>query len=206
NEHLNEHLNEPFSALSNDVRGNLPVQAAVQANAKAAFLRRGDQQIRLTETTAFGWTKRRIYAALGWRNGLGAPAAVNLLRAYTLSEDEKYLQAAMRAVQFSAGANPDNMVFTTGVGDRSPQHPLVVDHRITGQAPPPGITVFGPADYTFYKDYWIIEAIRDSTFPTPERWPSVENYFDIYSYPMGAEFTVDHMVDTAYVWGYLAAR
>ena len=128
------------------------------------------------------------------------------MRAYTLSENEKYLQAALSAVQFSAGANPANMVFTTGLGDRSPQHPLVADQRITGQAAPPGITVFGPADYSFYKDYWIIDALSEGTFPAPESWPSVENYFDIYSYPMGAEFTVDYMVDTAYAWGYLAAR
>ncbi len=44
------------------------------------------------------------------------------------------------------------------------------------------------------------------TFPPPQTWPTSENYFDIYRYPMGAEFTVDYMVAAAYTWGYLAAR
>ena len=185
----------------------LSVDEGVRSRAKAAFLSEVDKLVTLTETTGFGWSKPRAEVPLGWRNGLGAPSAsVDILRAHTLSNDDKYLQAGLMAAQFSAGANPDNMVFTTGLGDRSPQHPLIVDQRITGQSPPPGITLFGPTDFGFHQDYWTVDAIASDTFPHPEEWPSVENYFDIYSYPMGAEFTVDYMVSAAYTWGYLAAR
>ncbi|MGB3297897.1 MAG: glycoside hydrolase family 9 protein [Phormidesmis sp.] len=182
------------------------VEKQVQANARASFLRYADALVSLTETTAFGWSKDHPESPLGWANGLGAPKSVNILQAHALTQDPKYLLAGISSTQFSAGANPDNMLFTTGLGDRSPQHPLIIDQRITGQAPPPGITVYGPADLSFYQDYWTIDAIASSTFPPPTQWPTVENYFDVYLYPLGAEFTVDYMLSPAYTWGYLAAR
>jgi endoglucanase len=184
----------------------LPVNAQVQANARASFLRYADGLVSLTKTTAFGWSKDHPNAPLGWGNGLGAPKSVNILQAHALTQDSKYLLAGIGSTQFSAGANPDNQVFTTGIGDRNPQNPLIIDQRITAQAPPPGITVYGPADFDSYSDYWVLEEIADSTFPKPQDWPTVENYFDIYMYPLGAEFTVDYMLSSAYTWGYLAAR
>ena len=83
---------------------------------------------------------------------------------------------------------------------------MVIDQRITAQAPPPGITVYGPADFSVYSDYWALKELAPHTFPNPWAWPTVENYFDVYLYPLGAEFTVDYMVSSAYTWGYLSAR
>ena len=182
------------------------VDASAQSNARNAFLRRADNLARLTRTTAFGWSRQQPTAPMGWRNGLGAPTATDILRAHALTGQADYLKSGLSGTQFAAGANPSNMVFTTGLGDRSPQKPLISDCRITGQAPPPGITVFGPADFGYYSDYWTLDAIANHTFPGPRQCPTVENYFDIYSYPMGAEFTVQYMVASVYTWGYLAAR
>lgn len=184
----------------------LTVNAQVQANARDSFLRYADDLVALTKTTAFGWSKDHPHAPLGWGNGLGAPKSVNLLQAHTLTQDPKYLVAGINSTQFSVGANPENMVFTTGLGDRSPQNPLVIDQRITAQAPPPGITVYGPADFNAYRDYWALRELNQFTFPAPWEWPTVENYFDVYLYPLGAEFTVDYMASSAYTWGYLSAR
>lgn len=185
---------------------DLTIDDTVLSNAKKAFLRHVDQQVALTQTTGFGWTKVTATMPIGWRGGLGGPTGIDLLRAHRFTQDDKYLTAAISATQFALGANPDNMVFTTGMGDRSPQHPLIVDQRLTKQAPPPGITLFGPADFAFHNDYWLLEAIAPDTFPPPRDWPTVETYFDVYKYPMGAEFTVDYMTSAAYTWGYLAAR
>ncbi len=184
----------------------LPVNGQVQANARASFLRYADALVALTQTTAFGWSKDHPEAPLGWGNGLGAPKSVNILQAHALTQDSKYLLAGIGSTQFALGANPDNQVFTTGMGDRSPQNPLIADYRITGQAPPPGITLYGPADFETYSDYWLLPELEGSAFPKPQEWPSVENYFDVYMYPLGAEFTVDYMLSSAYTWGYLAAR
>ena len=184
----------------------LAVNQQIQTNARASFLRHADDLVALTRTTAFGWSKDHPESPLGWANGLGAPKSVNILQAHALTGDPKYLLSGINSTQFSLGANPDNMTFTTGMGDRSPQNPLIIDHRVTAQNPPPGITVYGPADFTLYSDYWTLGEIADETFPSPWEWPAVENYFDIYSYPIGAEFTVDYMLSSAYTWGYLAAR
>jgi len=186
--------------------GTLSVDKQIQSNARAALLRRADRQVALTQTTAFGWSRRNPDAPLGWSHGIGAPTAINLLRAHALTGKPDYLQAGLSGTQFAAGANPDNLVFTTGLGDRSPQHPLIIDQRITGQTPPPGITLYGPADFNFYADYWVLDSIGDDMFPPPQKWPNVENYLDVFSNPMGAEYTVDYMVTSAYTWGYLAAR
>ncbi len=182
------------------------INKQVQANARASFLRYVDDLVALTRVTAFGWGKEHPEAPLGWGNGLGAPKSVNILQAHALTQDPKYLQAGISSTQFAAGANPDNMVMTTGMGARSPQNPLIIDQRITAQAPPPGITVYGPADFSTYSDYWTLKELAPHTFPNPWAWPTVENYFDVYLYPLGAEFTVDYMVSSAYTWGYLSAR
>ncbi len=184
----------------------LPIDARVQANARAALLRYADELVTLTNTTAFGWSKDHPESPVGWGNGLGAPRGINLLQAHALTQASKYLLAGISSAQFNAGANPDNLVLTTGMGDRSPQNPLIIDQRLTAQSPPPGITVYGPADLSLNQNYWGIEAIASSTFPPPTAWPTVETYFDIYLYPMSAEFTVDYMLLTAYTWGYLSAR
>ncbi|NER84485.1 MAG: hypothetical protein F6K42_34165 [Leptolyngbya sp. SIO1D8] len=126
----------------------LPSQAEVsrQDQFKTNLLEEARQSVLLGMNTAFGWTKQSPMIPVGWGDGLGSPKVTTLLRAYTLTGNEIYLQAAILGCQFSAGANPNNMTFTTGLGHRSPQHPLVIDQRVLGISPPLGITVFGPID------------------------------------------------------------
>ena len=196
-----------YARLSNDPdSAALPVDSQVQAHARESFLSYADSLVALTQSTAFGWAKEGPYAPLGWNNGLGAPKSTYLFQAHVLTQDPKYLRAGVSAAQFSGGANPDNMVFTTGLGQRSPRHPMISDYRITGQAPPPGITIYGPADFSIYRDDWSFNLFADKAFPPAQNWPTVESYFDVYQHPIAAEFTVDYMVDSAYTWGYLAAR
>ena len=202
---LNGHSTEKWGGKRSHAAA-LPIDSKVQANARASFFRYANGLVALTESTAFGWSKEHPEAPLGWGNGLGAPKSVNLLQAHALSQDPKYLLAGLDATQFSGGANPDNLVFTTGLGDRTVQNPLIIDQRITGQEPPPGITLYGPADFTVYNDDWSFVSLAGNTFPNAWEWPSVESYFDVYMHPISTEFTVDYMVSSAYTWGYLAAR
>lgn len=183
------------------------VDAAVQTNATNALFREADRSIQLGQTTAFRWTKMQPYAPVGWGHSFGAPKVMTLLRAHALTGDERYLAAAVLGCQFAAGANPDNMVYTTGIGHRSPQHPNTIDQRLMGEPPPPGITVYGPLDLIQFDDYWTVDLFREVTFPAPEEWPTVEAYFDVYKFPAVTEFTVmETIAPTAYAWGYLAAR
>lgn len=180
----------------------------VQTNARKALLTEADIIADYTEETGFGWTKLNPWEPVSWGgSSLAVPNVMPLLRAHVLTQDETYLEASLLATQFSAGANPLNMTFTTGVGHESPQHPLIVDQRIMGAEPPPGITVYGPLDSVRYGDYWGWQLLQESVFPNPYAWPTVEAYFDIYQIPAMNEFTImQSMMPTAYTWGYLAAR
>lgn len=169
------------------------------------LIQQADRAAELTAMTALGWTKSSSGAPLMWGGGLGSPKVETLLRAYTLTEDERYLMATILGCQFSAGANPSNMTFTTGVGHRNPQHPLIIDQRIMGQSPPAGITVYGPMDTS--QDHWMFDVFEDVTTPSIRLWPTVEAYLDVFIVPAINEFTVmESMVNVAYAWGYLSAR
>lgn len=183
------------------------VDAAVQQNARNALIRDADAAVQVGEQTAFKWSKELPYNPIGWGSGLGAPKAVAMLRAHYLTRDNKYLRGSVLATQFALGANPDNLTYTTGLGHRSPQHPLVTDQRVMATTPPPGITVYGPYDPVFYANTWTIELFKDVLYPAPTEWPTAESYFDIYLFPMATEFTVmQSIAPTAYIWGYLAAN
>jgi endoglucanase len=186
---------------------NVKVNATVRKNAMQALLRAADISASLANNTAFKWTKSHPYHPINWGTSLGSPKAVTLLRAHFLTGRADYLRASILACQFSAGANPSNMTFTTGLGHRSPRNPLIVDPRVMGQSPPPGITVYGPLDPVQFSDYWTFEVLKTVTFPEPQKWPTTEAYFDIYLFPPVTEYTImQTMGPTAYAWGYLAAR
>ncbi len=183
------------------------IDPEVQANAIQALIREADVVAEFGQGTAFKWTKYHPGEPVGWGGSLGSPKAISLLRAYAVTDQENYLEAAILATQFAAGANPDNLVYTTGLGQRSPQNPLVVDQRVMGHDPPPGITVYGPLDLVRFSNFWTVDWLREVTFPDPVEWPTSEAYFDVYFFPPVTEFTVMQTIGpTAYTWGYLAAR
>lgn len=186
---------------------NPEVNQTIRQNALNALLREADMSAALTDRTGFKWTKAHPYHPIAWGVSVGAPKAITLVRAHYLTGRPQYLRAAILASQLPLGANPDNMSFTTGLGQRTPQHPLILDQRIMGWAPPPGITVYGPLDLVQFNDTWIIPLLKNVVFPPIARWPVLETYFDIFRYPAATEFTIMQTIGpSAYTWGYLAAR
>ncbi|MEO1592079.1 MAG: glycoside hydrolase family 9 protein [Cyanobacteria bacterium J06632_22] len=191
-----------YAQLSNPV-----IDPTIQQQARQALLREADSLGQLTSLTGFGWSKDHPYVPVGWGDGLGSPKAQAMLRAHALTQEEHYLSQALTATQYSIGANPENLVYTTGLGQRSIQNPLIIDQRMRGLTPPPGITVYGPLDVATYGDYWVLDMLSPVTTPSPYEWPTAEGYFDTYLNPAMTEFTVmESMHDAAYTWGYLAAR
>ncbi|MBE9029751.1 glycoside hydrolase family 9 protein [filamentous cyanobacterium LEGE 11480] len=182
-------------------------QAKLRQNVHESFFKAADKIIRSGQKSAHKWAKEDDNAPIGWGNSLGSPKTVTLLRAHHLSQDDRYLKAATLASQFSAGANPLNLVYTTGLGHRSPRNPLIIDQRITGQAPPPGITVYGPLNPAFFKNDWFTKLMEPAMYPAWSKWPTTEAYFDVFTSVAMSEFTVMQTIGpTAYTWGYLAAR
>ena len=132
-----------------------------------------------------------------------------VLRAYHLTGRTDYLAAGIRACQFSSGANPENLVETTGLGSNPILHPLRLDPRISGQPVPEGLTVYGIEDHVNFPCtfcYWILPAIDAVMSPKYLKWPVTESYTDTYCFIMVNEFTTDIWDQSTWTWGYLAAR
>jgi endoglucanase len=184
------------------------MDATVKSCCRVALLKAGDERAASGRKTGFHWTKNPygpvVYGALS-----SPENAVNIVRAHVLSGDPKYLRAIVLASQTGAGANPVNMCYTTGLGTKSPQHPLQLDHRITLQPPPPGLTVGGPMDNDMkgLKDPFIGPFAGSLFCPPYTQWPALEAFWDVFWDPMQCEYTIHKpMAGHAYVWGYLAGR
>ena len=138
--------------------------------------------------------------------------AVSLLRAYHLTHSAKYLAGAVQTCLFSGGANPNNIVYTSGLGANPVKHVLNLDSRLTGQPCPAGLTPYGNVDFLKWGDQtWITWPITyffgSLSKPNPTEWPTNEAYFDVFFMPAVNEFTMDQTMGyNTYVWGYLAAR
>ncbi|MDR0518421.1 MAG: glycoside hydrolase family 9 protein [Fibromonadaceae bacterium] len=98
----------------------------------------------ITETSAYG------LPVVGWNFVWGSNSAVAnngivLLHAYYLTKDKGYLDAAQRALDYLLGANPLDVSFVTGYGNRAP---LLPHHRPSEAdgvfEPVPGMLVGGP--------------------------------------------------------------
>jgi endoglucanase len=183
--------------------------ATWQKRARAGILRQAEKALDYAAGNAFGITTpdRNKPQFIGFYT---TPDAIELARAHVLTGDRKYLAGAVRACGFSLGANPDNLVYTTGLGSNPVRNPLFLDSRRTGQPAPPGLTVYGPIDYKRWNDQGITWPITyflgAACTPNPFAWPTPEAHFDIFLYPMITEFTVDIWASNLYVWGYLSAR
>ena len=161
--------------------------------------------------TAFNQTKVNTAFAPLSPGQLATPQVDNLLHAYNLTGERRYLDAAVKGTHFSAGANPSNSVFTSGLVDaglaqRDPINSFVIDARTTGQETPAGITAYGPLDSSFGFTQSQQALFGQETYPLPTQWPIYENYFDNYWNFQNTEFTIQQSIaPTAYAWGYLAA-
>jgi endoglucanase len=184
------------------------VDAKVKRNCREVVLKDADLRVASTEKTGFRWAKHPYTPLL--YGGLSSPEnAVCVARAHMLTGAAKYLRALVLAAQTGAGANPVNMCYTTGLGQNSPQHPLQLDHRVTHQPPPPGLTVGGPMDNTIkeLQDPFIGKFAGGVFCPPYKQWPALEAFWDVFWDPMVCEYTIQKpMAGQAYVWGYLAAR
>ncbi|MGD1857073.1 MAG: glycoside hydrolase family 9 protein [Leptolyngbyaceae cyanobacterium] len=178
------------------------IDQTIQSNAKNALLKEANDEIAAINNTGFKWNKDP-WAPLGW-GSLGANNT-NLFRAHSLTNNEKYLRSGTLATQFILGANPDNVSYTTGLGHRVPEHPLIIDSIGVGGDAPPGITLFGPVDFDAYDD-WSLDLFDDVTSPDPKLWPTAEGHFDVTYLVPHSEFTVmQTMAPMAYSLGYLSA-
>lgn len=188
--------------------------AGLKAEARAAIVKLADTSIDFMNGNSYGIaTAEPNLPPMGYVGYFSVPGTISrsLPRAYYLTGDERYLSAAVLSCQFAAGANPDNICLTSGLGPNPVKEVLHVDARHSAQPAPPGITVYGPSDPAarFAFDAWVYQWIvnKSTTTPDARTWPAYESYWDIGAAPYMNEYTVTQtMMPTAYTWGFLAAR
>ena len=113
------------------------------AAAKDSLLKAADNYVK-NASSGFGvpMSKGDFY----WgSNSVAANQGIWLLQAYYVTGDDKYYQAAVKALDYLLGKNPLDMTFVTGQGTKSPKHPHHRPSQGDGIADPvPGMLVGGP--------------------------------------------------------------
>ena len=126
--------------------------AQVRDALKAALIARADGIVRETgEATYRVGHNGKGSMAWGTGNG-GGYYADPCLRAWWLTKEQRYFDAASLNADFQLGANPLSKTFITGMGVRCPVQPQISAFLYTGPnktgTTVPGITVYGLADAT----------------------------------------------------------
>lgn len=183
----------------------------LKKNAIAAVVRSAEDSLSYAAGNAFNVTNADKYRPLVC-GVFSTAGGKELVRAHYLTGEHKYLAGAVRSCQFGAGCNPNNLVYTTGLGANPVLHPLHLDSRSSGQPAPEGLTTFGNADYWNNRggfwDWPMVFLSKQPSIlqPDPYEWPLAEAYFDIFLFVSMNEYVVDTWAPNVLVWGYLAAR
>jgi endoglucanase len=186
------------------------VDPTIKKNARAAILRLADQSMEYAADNAFNITSREKGRPM-FAGFFSVSGGMEVARAHYLTGKVEYLKGAVQSCQFQTGCNPNNLVYTTGMGSNPVKNPLHLDSRASGQAVPVGLTVFGNADiWNFRNSFWDINLQftnkPEYTWPNAYDWPLPEAYFDVWLLVSTNEFVIDTWQQNVFVWGYLAAR
>ena len=187
--------------------------AIVRANRKT-FLRRAKVVLRLSQAQPFS-TGDRIGVAgwIGWgKFTYGSRVVITLLKAWKLTGEQAYHDAAHLAIGPQYGANPLSMSFVTGLGERYPRNPTCeVCLADDVKDPYPGIPVFGVfAHLSNGHPFYTIANHDANNFPyimySSEDRPVLTRFIDHKQIIPQAEFTISTMSHTLVAVGLLAKR
>jgi endoglucanase len=125
------------------------------------------------------------------------------------SRTEGYLAGLYTTADYFLGTNPHNMTWITNVGVRYPERVMHLDswYSDTGEIIP-GITPYGPwrdQQTSLTIGPWDLHWPYKTLYPEGiNKWPGHERWYNNYTTPMNAEFTVhQNTILSAVVYGYL---
>jgi len=137
------------------------------------------------------------------------PNIFPLMAAYAITGNAKYLSYCYTTCDYILGANPLNMCWVSGIGEKHPEEFMHLDSWYYNQEKGmiPGIIPYGP--------YWYEEGTpggpwdpqwgRTTTYPAARLWPSHELWFENRYCPPANEFTVHESIAPAAVaFGFLS--
>jgi hypothetical protein len=145
------------------------------------------------------------------------PWVMPAILAYETTREEKFRNAVEQTCDYMLGGNPLDMVWVTGLGQQSPTQVLHMDSWYGGkQQMVPGIVPYGPihaCDWMYgpggncdYNGPWDADFSRATAYPSHDRWPAHELYFENRYCPPTNEFTIhQNIAPAAAAYGYLCA-
>jgi endoglucanase len=148
------------------------------------------------------------WGRINWTGSLTAPknAAQIYTRAHALTGDETWHKALIASVQYSLGANPMNLSYTTGIGTNQLREIMDIDgDGIGANGPRPGITVYGQISLPEggVGAWWAGHSGK--SVPNSEKMPVNEGYIGWDAVPPVAEYTVNQQISpNVLMYGYLA--
>lgn len=184
--------------------------AKLREQARAGVISLAERSLKYAGGNAFNITQREPGRPM-FAGFFSTSGGSELVRAHYLTGKLEYLLGAVQSCQFQAGCNPNNLVYTSGLGANPVKVPLELDARSSGQAVPSGLTVFGNSDYFNWRNsFWDINLrfVNKPEFIWPDAysWPLTEAYFDVWVLVSANEYVIDTWAPNVLVWGYLAAR
>ncbi len=217
---IDQRVPEAWSAVSPDgLMGLLTILEMPDAKSNLTARQRerieGSVKRTLEMNYLDGSTRRSPFKALknGWvgvsfgNGGWPTVDSMSLLRGWSLFKDPEYHAAAVTGLAYCLGGNPNNLVYMTGVNDRSVRNVLHCDTRVSGRAAPIGIPVYGPGLSTDLGNAWPLNwhlAGEQTIYPTYQQWPTYENVHEFWSWGMEMEYTVHQShVSVIYLAGML---
>lgn len=201
-----EHHDQAEAALSYTNITDKKTDPVIRKACLNAIIEAADTVISAQKSAGFKWAKRPWLPAFG--GVFTSPDIPEVVWAYWLSGEKKYLSCLCQAMQYTLGANPLNMSYITGTGYKSPESVMNFDARVTGQKIFDGITVLGPLDLGILGGSRNIyyRTLGENGYPDPLFWPVMETFWDVFWFPMMCEYSIDKMTNNVLITGTLAAR
>lgn len=225
-DYLNDRVTEEWSVVY--PRGLTALMTLLEANAakvetaqlEQAIVKRiaGSAKSTIKMNYIDGSTERSPFRALknGWvgisfgAGGWPTVDSLNVLRAWHLFDDDQYLSAAVTGLAYCLGGNPNNMVYLTGLNERSVKNILHCDTRATGHRAPVGVPVYGPGLSTDLGSAWPLNwhlAGDQTIYPAYQMWPTYENVHEYWLWGLEMEYTVHQScISAIYLAGMLDNR
>jgi hypothetical protein len=135
-----------------------------------------------------------------------------LVRESDPSRASRYLQNIYTTCDYFLGTNPLNMAWATHLGERNPERVFHMDSWYNGRHDmAPGIIPYGPwrhQDQGPQIGPWDLRWPYKSIYPEDiHKWPGHERWFNNYTCPANAEFTVhQNTVMAAVAFGFLCDK
>jgi len=134
-----------YGVLTTELDGKLPKPLIKKY--KEMYINKADELVRLSKEMPYRRSKdRSVYGKMAWGFGTVTNYARALLIGHHITNNNEYRRVASYNLDYTLGANPMGLSWTTGIGWA---YPVPIQHGIsrdvlTLDEPIPGITIYGP--------------------------------------------------------------